>query len=40
MDHAITVRDLVWPALAIGGVVLVGGAVFVVLSIFASAFKD
>lgn len=40
MDHAITVRDVVWPALAIGGGICVVGALFVILSIFANAFKD
>lgn len=39
MNHAITIGDLFWPTIIIGGVVLFLVVVGVILSIFADAFK-
>jgi hypothetical protein len=36
MNHAITVGDLFWPAIAIGGVI----ATLIILAILASVFAD
>ena len=40
MNHAITVGDLFWPAIAIGGLVLFVIVLSVILNIFADAWKD
>lgn len=39
MNHVLTVGDLFWPAIVIGGVIVVIGGLLLLLSIFADAFK-
>lgn len=39
MNHVLTVGDLLWPAVAIAGVLGVLGALAWLLSIFGDAFK-
>jgi hypothetical protein len=39
MNHALTVGDLLWPAIAIGGIIAIFIIIAIVLSVFADAFK-
>lgn len=39
MNHVLTVGDLFWPAIGIGGIIAIVIVLAIILSIFADAFK-
>ena len=39
MNHVVTIGDLLWPAIAIGGIIAIIVIIAIVLSVFADAWK-